>query len=100
MNGYFLVEAIEEALGIFDARRRIPQPSSSAFYQLNRVGVLALRVQRIARLPEKDRRKITRSSSFSIPGLASFLFISPPELGAEARKAPMVALHRPGGIGP
>jgi len=28
MNGYFLVEAIEEALGIFDARRRIPQPSS------------------------------------------------------------------------
>ena len=27
MNGYFLVEAIEEALAIFDARRRILQPS-------------------------------------------------------------------------
>jgi hypothetical protein len=60
MNGYFLVEAIEEALGIFDARRRIPHDRAfplSAFHKLNRVAVLALRVQRITRLPEKDRRK-------------------------------------------
>jgi hypothetical protein len=39
-------------------------------------------------------------SSFSIVGLASFLFISPPELGAEAHKAPMAAPHRTGGTGP
>jgi hypothetical protein len=41
-----------------------------------------------------------RSTLFSRAGQASFLFISPLELGAEARKAPMVALHRPGGTSP
>ena len=98
--GIFLLKPSKRRLAssmLVDVYHSLPL---SAFYQLNRVGVLALRVQRIARLPEKDRRKITRSSSFSIPGLASFLFISPPELGAEARKAPMAALHLPGGIGP